>query len=40
MKIDLFFLLAREKLFTDSSAVTDVFCFLNNAQLLKEVHKL
>ena len=40
MKIDSFYLLDSEKLFTDSSAVTDVFCFLNNAQLLKEVHKL
>ena len=40
MKIDLFYLLAREKVFTDSSAASDVFCFLNNAQLLKEVHKL
>ena len=41
MKIDSFYLLDKEKLCTDSSAVMDIFCFLNNAQLLKKVlHKL
>ena len=37
MKIDLFFLLAREKLFTDSSAVTDVFfLFSKQCTVIKE----
>ena len=36
MKIDLFYLLAREKVFTDSSAASDVFLFSKQCTVIKE----
>ena len=36
MKIDLFYLLAREKVFTDSSDASDVFLFSKQCTVIKE----